>query len=337
MPPTILNTPQEREGLRLTLVVTVGLLAIWGMAFWLFNALFFKFTHFFALKPVAIALTYGGLHLAYVLIAIPALLFHRKFGFKLGILAGLSVFGVACFLLFLAMVQQETLYFLGAVTVIGACVAWLDSSLNPLAVMAGRPQTAVKRLNFAHAFYGIGLFAGYYTAVFVLGPDYLLSKVTAAEAVRPYVLVGLGAILLAFVVEQITLPRFASTGCGKSSAWRDDVGWLLQDRRFRISAMALAAYSVVLSLLWTANYRYNVHEMSSHLITVFERGSFWFALGRICGVVLMRWLEPMLILRASSALCLLAIAVSAATGGSLRPSSRSRSNTCVGLPLSHKT
>ncbi|MDR3528109.1 MAG: hypothetical protein P4L57_12605 [Rhizomicrobium sp.] len=317
MPLTPVNTPQERNGLRLTLAVTVGLLAIWGMALWLFNALFFKFAHFFAMQPIGIALTFAGFHLAYVLIAIPALLFHRKFGFKLGILLGLSVFGMAGFLLFLAMAQQESLYFLGAVAVIGACVAWLDSSLNPLAVKAGRPQTAVERLNFAHVFYGLGMFAGYYTAVFVLGPDYLLSKVTAAQAVRPYVLVGLGAILLAFVVEQITLPRFASAGCDNTSHWRDEARWLLQDKRFRFSAIALAAYSVVLSILWTANYRYNTHEMSSHLITVVERGSLWFVLGRICGVVLMRWLPPMLIMRAGSALCLLTVALSAVCGGGL--------------------
>ena len=311
------NTSQERKGQRRTLAVTVGLLAIWGLALWLFNALFFKFAYFFALKPTGVALTFAEFHLAYVLIALPAVLFHCKFGYKLGILAGLSVFGAAAFLLFLAMSQHASLYFLCTVTVIGACVAWLDSSLNPLAVMAGKPQTAVKRLNLAHAFYGIGLFAGYYIAVFVVGPDYLSSKVTAEAAARPYILVGLGAILLAFAVEHITLPRFASAGCQEASRWRAELHMLLHNRRFRFSAFALAAYSVVLMILWTTNYRYNEKEMSSHLITVIERGSLWFALGRICGVALMRWVTPMALLQGASALCLLTIAGAAAAGGAV--------------------
>ena len=72
-------------------------------------------------------------------VRIPAVLFHRQFGYKLGLLLGLSVFGVGAFLLYFAIVQHSSPFFFGAVVVIGSCGAWLDTSLNPLAALAGPP------------------------------------------------------------------------------------------------------------------------------------------------------------------------------------------------------
>ncbi len=300
--------------------VAAGLFVIWGLALWLYNALYFKFTHFFGFGPVHVAWTLAAFHVAYVLLAIPAVLFHRQFGYKLGILAGLSVFALGAFLLYLAMVQHSGAFFFSAVVVIGSCGAWLDTSLNPLVVAAGNPQTAVKRLNLAHAFNGFGLFAAYLTGVALLGKDYLLSTgVTAQVTARPYVLVGLGAILLAFLVEQITLPAFASKGTEKLpesiSGLGAEIRSLLRDKAFLLAVVALGAYCAVLTILWTANYQYHKLELPAHIVPIFERGWFWFVIGRFAGPVLMRWIDPIRLLQWCAGLCLAAITLSAAIGG----------------------
>jgi MFS transporter, FHS family, L-fucose permease len=300
--------------------VAAGLFVIWGLALWLYNALYFKLSHFFGYGPVHVAWTLAAFHVAYVLLAIPAVLFHRQFGYKLGVLAGLSVFGLGAFLLYLAMVQHSSAFFFSAVVVIGSCGAWLDTSLNPLAMAAGNPQTAVKRLNLAHAFNGLGLFAAYLLAIALLGNDYLLSTgMTAQLTARPYVLVGLGAILLAFLVEQITLPTFASKGTHKPSenisGLRGEIRLLMSDKAFVLAIVALCAYCAVLTFLWTANYRYNKAELPTHTIAIFERVWFWFVLGRLVGPMLMRWIDPIRLLQWSAGLCLAAITLSAALGG----------------------
>lgn len=310
------NIPTPSHADRRSLALAAGLLLLWGLGFWGFNALFFKFAHFFALTPLGTAFAFGAFHLAYVLVAIPAVLFHRKFGYKIGILVGLSAFGIAAFLFYPAMARHSHLYFLCAVPVVGACVAWLDSSLNPLAAMAGSKETAVKRLNLAQAFNGVGVFCGYVIAVSLLGPRYLSTDTGGEELVRPYMLVGLAAIFLAFVIEQITLPRYACSGSGAATPWRRDLGALMRDRRFGFTALALGAYSIAIAILWTANYRYNEHVMASHAMVLVERGSFWLAMGRICAVVLLRWLSPMRLLQLCTALCIPAIIIAVATGGS---------------------
>jgi MFS transporter, FHS family, L-fucose permease len=304
------------NGNRRVFAVAASLFAIWGIALWLYNSLFFKFSHFFGLGPVHTAWTLAAFHVAYVLLALPAVLFHRKFGFKLGILAGLCVFGIGAFLLYLAIIQHSSVYFLSAVVVIGSCGAWLDTSLNPLAAISGDPQTVVKRMNLAYTFSGAGLLTAYVTGVALLGKDYNLSSgVTAQWSARPYVLVGLGAILLAFLVEQIALPDFAAKGAKTVSGLRTEIHSLSNDKSFLFAAAAIGAYCAVLTIFWTASYDYQHRELPGHIVQIVERGWLWFAIGRLAGIVLMRWIDPIRLLQWSAGLCLIAIAVAAAAGG----------------------
>jgi FHS family L-fucose permease-like MFS transporter len=302
-------------GRRRVFAVAGGLLAIWGIALWLYNALFFKFAHFFAFGPVDVAWALTAFHVAYVLLALPAVRFHHRFGYKLGILAALSVFAVGAFLLFLAIVQHSSASFFGAVLMIGWCGAWLDTALNPLVVAAGAPETAVRRLNVAHTFNGIGLFAAYLIAVSLVGRDYLLSGDATAATARPYVLIGLGAILLAFLIEQVALPAFASKGHGSAAGIRSEMRALLHDKTFRYAAAAIFASCVVLTVLWTVNYQYHKAELPDRVVPVFERGWFWFVAGRLAGAGLMRWIDPVRLLLWSAAACLIAIAGAAMAGG----------------------
>ena len=299
--------------------VAAGLFAIWGVALWLYNSLFFKFSLFFDFGAAEAAWTLAAFHVAYVLLALPAVRFHRGFGFKLGILVGLSVFGIGAFLLYLAIIQHSSLCFFGAVVVIGSCGAWLDTSLNPLVALAGNPATLVRRMNLAHTFNGAGLLAAYVTGLTLLGKDYrLASGATAQLSARPYVLVGLGAILLAFLIEQVALPAFAAKGRAKTAKapnLREEIRTLLSDNSFVIAAVALGAYCAVLTILWTANYRFQHVELPGHVVPILERGWLWFAIGRVAGTILMRWIDPIRLLQVCAALCLVAIAVAAAAGG----------------------
>jgi FHS family L-fucose permease-like MFS transporter len=314
----MIMTPQPPTRARI-FAVAAGLFVIWGLALWLYNSLFFKFGKFFALSPAEIAGTLALFHIAYVLMALPAVAFVRQFGFKLCLLAGLSVFAVAAFVLYLAIIRQSPLDFLAAVAVIGACGAWLDIALNPMAAIAGGRESLLLRMNFAHAFNGIGLFAGYFIGVAVLGRDYMLTPGTTPEnTAHPYVLVGLGAMLLAFLIEQIALPDDASKGSARGAHHTllgDDIRAALADRSFVFAALSLAAYCAVLTILWTASYQYVHTEQRGHLVPILERGWLWFALGRLAGALLMRIIDPMRLLLGSAVACLATIAIAAVIGG----------------------
>lgn len=306
--------------LRRVFAVAAALLAVWGVGLWLYNALFFRFTGFFGFTPVHTALVLSLFHVAYAGLAIPAALFHRQFGFKLGVLAGLSVYALGAFFLYAAIVQHSVVFLIGAAVVIGSCGAWLDTSLNPLAVDPARPETAVKRLNFAHLCSGIGMYGAVAFVLTMLGNDFqLFSTVSSQAASRPYVLVGLGALILAFFVEQITLPDFAAKamvkGSGNAAGLRAEIRSLIQDKHFRLATAALSAYCIVLTILWTAAYQYHHHEAPDHQGQWFEQGAFLMLAGRIAANVLMRWVAPLTLILWSAVCALLTITIAVFAGG----------------------
>jgi MFS transporter, FHS family, L-fucose permease len=305
-----------RTGQTTAFAVTAGLFAIWGITLWLYNALFNEFSKLFAFSPSQVAWTLSLFNIVYFVLAVPAALFHRQFGYKLGLLSGLSIISLGAFLLYLAIIQHSCVYFLGAVVMMGTCGAWLDTALNALAVEAGRSETSVVRLNFAHAFNGLGLLAGCLTARWLIETHYQLSTgATAQLSARPYVLVGLGAILLAFLIEQMNLPAFATSRAGKASHIREEIHPLLGDKGILFAAAALCAYSVVLTVIWSSNPHYGRLELPGHSVGLIEKGFFWFAIGRCVGTALMRWIDPIRLLQWCTGLGLIAVVMAAVLGG----------------------
>jgi FHS family L-fucose permease-like MFS transporter len=295
-------------------LLAAGLFVIPGLALGLYQSFYFKFSNFYAFQPVYVGLVFALFHIAYFTLAVPAALFHRQFGYKLGALLGLSSFALSAFLLYLAVVQRSSGFFAAAVAMMGSSGVLLDTSLNPLAIEVGNPSTSVVRFNIFHAFNGLGLFGGYFMASVLFEKDFLLTLGSATpQSARPYILIGLAVMLLAFLVEQIPiLPLF---GRDKTSAPQREIAYLLGDKSFLMTAATLCACCAALMILWSANYKYHLNEMPGHALAVFERGWFWFFFGRIAGCTLMRWIDPMRLLLWSTGLCLIAVAIAAAVGG----------------------
>ena len=301
---------------REVLAVACGLIAIWGIALWLYNALFSKFAVFFSLTAGEQAWLISLLNIVYFVVAIPAALCHRRFGYKLGLLFGLCVIGVGAFLLYFAILRHCFAYFLGAAVMMGTCGAWLDTSLNPMAVEAGSAQTSVWRLNFVHAFGGVGLFAGCITALWLIGTHYQLSSGAAAQlSARPYVLVGLAAILLAYLVDQVNFPDFATIRAERSESLRRDFASLVGNREFLFAAASLCAYSIVMAVIWSANPNYRAAEFPGLQAGFVAHGFFWFVVGRFIGVAIMRFVDPTRLLQWCIGLSFVAVVMASVLSG----------------------
>ncbi|WP_158827489.1 L-fucose:H+ symporter permease [Mucilaginibacter lacusdianchii] len=96
--------------------------------------------------------------LAYFLIAIPAGLFMHKFGYKNGILLGLTLYAVGAFLFVPAASDRNYFLFLFALFVIASGATFLEAVANPYVSILGDKETAAQRLNFAQSFNGLGAF-----------------------------------------------------------------------------------------------------------------------------------------------------------------------------------
>ena len=89
--------------------------------------------------------------IAYFVIAIPAGLVMKKFGYKNAIIAGLLIAATGTFLFYPAAEHRTFAFFLGALFIVASGMAFLETAANPYMTILGPPETASQRLNFAQA------------------------------------------------------------------------------------------------------------------------------------------------------------------------------------------
>ena len=296
-------------------VVAAGLFCAWAMAQWLYNEQFQQFAIFFKFSQSQIAWTLSLFNIVYCVLAIPAATFHRRFGYKLGLLWSLSLFALGAFLLYFAIIENEAGFLICAVVTLGSGWAWFETCLNPLTVEAGRPETAMLRLNIVQVFNAIGLLAGCYVAQRLAAAHYYLAVGTIAQSTaHPYVIAGLASLMIAFFVEQLRLPASAGFRSSSSGIGRE-LRALARDKGVVLAAAALAAYCLTLTVIWSATYNYRIQELGGRDFDIFGLVFFWFAIGRIVSAPMMRWINPIRMLQAFAAVSLAAVLVTAAAGG----------------------
>jgi FHS family L-fucose permease-like MFS transporter len=96
--------------------------------------------------------------IAYFVIAIPAGLIMKRFGYKKAIITGLLLAATGAFLFYPAAESRSFVFFLFALFVLASGMTFLETSANPFITILGDPETAASRLNFAQAFNGSGAF-----------------------------------------------------------------------------------------------------------------------------------------------------------------------------------
>ena len=204
----------------------------WGIANNMTDPLVQAFTGIFeGLSTFQSSLIQFAFYGAYFLLALPGAVIARKFGYKRGVLTGLALYIVGCFLFIPAAQMQAFLPFLAAFYVLAGGLSILETNANPYVLVLGPEETATQRLNLAQSFNPVGAIIGT-----LLAQILILAKLEAIETgatavddvqtaqltivVTPYLIVG--GILLAvwllialtkmpYVVEQDRNVHFVST------------------------------------------------------------------------------------------------------------------------------
>ena len=183
-----------------------------------------------------------AVYLAYFLAAIPAGLVLKRLGYKKGILAGLLLFSLGCFLFIPAADMRAYPVFLVGLFVIGTGLTFLETAANPYATKLGDAEGATARLNLAQSFNGLAVFiAPLIGTLFILSGEqhsaeewarmteadrlgYLQGEASSVKT--PYMVLGLFLLLIAGVFLVNRFPEFTEeegreSGSGSlSGAWR---------------------------------------------------------------------------------------------------------------------
>lgn len=290
----------------------VGLFFLWGAANNLNDILIKQFRSAFQLSLLQAGLVQSAFYLGYFLLAIPAGMWMRRFGFKSAILFGLILYAAGALLFYPAAAMHTYAVFLCGLFVIASGLSFLETSANPLVTVMGPPRGAAGRLNFAQAFNGIGSITGVFIGrnfifngvehsqqeLALMSPAarhaYFVGKSMAVQI--PYLVIA-GVVLVVAVMIAITrLPTEDAQSTAEETKGLKSAFALLRDRHLSTAIIAQFFYVGAQVGVWSYLIQYaqgTIPGMSAKQAANYLIASLvLFALGRFVGAGLMRFVVP---------------------------------------------
>lgn len=206
----------------LPFILITSLFFLWGMAHNLDSILIPHLKKACELNNRQSTLIDAAVFFAYFIMAIPAGMLIKRFGYKNSIIIGLLVFATGAFLFVPAANTRTYELFLFALFIIGCGLTILETSANPYAAILGPPESSSKRLNLAASFNGLAaMVAPVVGSLFILSgknytpeqmnsmPDasratYLMEEAAAVK--MPYIILGTILVLVAILFYFMHLP-----------------------------------------------------------------------------------------------------------------------------------
>lgn len=302
--------------------------------FLLVTSLFFLWAFVHNLEPILIphlkkacrltdlqsALIDSAVYVGYFLMALPAGMVMKRYGYKRGILIGLLLYAVGALLFLPAADSRVYGFFLAALFIIASGCAFLETAANPYVTMLGDQDSANTRLNFAQSFNGLGAFLAP-----VLGGKLILSGVEhteeelaamtpdqlniylqgEADAVKmPYLVIAGVVLLVAVLIYIARMPESDRSSASKSSG---GVAGALRHRQLRWGVVAQFFYvgaqvCVTSFFIRFAKFTSGTPEKdAAYLLSLALLG---FMLGRFAGTFLSRFLPASKLLTLYSVICM---------------------------------
>ncbi len=157
---------------------------------------------------------------AYFVMSIPAGIIIRKIGYRKGIVVGLLLMGIGCFIFYPASIVQLYGVFLSGLFVLASGITILQVAANPYVAVIGPEETAAGRLNLAQGFNSLG-----HTLAPLFGAWLILqnAKEVSVETVQlPYILLSVTLIIIGVIFYFIQLPEIENEDVRKEgfNLWR---------------------------------------------------------------------------------------------------------------------
>ncbi len=301
----------KKTGIYAVVLIT-SLFFLWGFALNLNSILVPHLKKACQLTDLQSAFVDSAFYIAYFIVAIPAGLFMNKYGYKKGIVFGLSLFAIGAFLFYPAAETRQYAFFLGALFIIASGCGFLETAANPYINNLGDPSGATQRINFAQSFNGLAA-----TLSALVGGKFILSGVTLTNSQKlgmsgqqlnnylqgesnavkiPYIIIGLVVLTVAILIWFTDLPDI------KEHSSNDDVkngSSIFKEKNLMLGVLGIFFYvgsqaGVLSFFIRYSKYVSNIGEKEAS--SLLAGALLGFMIGRFFGTFLMRFIAPVKIL-----------------------------------------
>lgn len=290
---TIFRTPDGRSYLVPFILVT-SLFLLWGFAHGLLDVLNKHFQLAFTMTKAESGLVQFSTYIAYFLMAIPAGIFMKKYGYKKGIILGLLLFATGAFSFIPAALMHSSTPFLIALFIIACGLCILETAANPYSTVLGPKESAAQRINLSQSFNGLG---------WILGPlaggtlIFGTPEGDSSALTKPYILVGSIVLVIGILFFFTKLPEIkeddektpVTENIPDKSIWKH--------RHFVLAVIAQFAYCAAQTGIFSFFINYVTEqdpsidpEKASRFLAF--GGMTLFMVGKLSGSMLMKWTTP---------------------------------------------
>ncbi|MEG1749426.1 MAG: sugar MFS transporter [Tannerellaceae bacterium] len=294
-------------------LLITSLFLLWGFAHGLLDVLNKHFQGAFTMTKAESGLVQFSTYIAYFLMALPAGMFMRRFGYKKGIILGLMLFAFGAFAFIPAAFMHSAAPFLVALFVIACGLCILETAANPYSTVLGPKESAAQRLNLSQSFNGLGWILGPLVGGMLIFGE---GEGDAFALTKPYILIGSIVLLVAVLFFFTKLPEVqieeevfdAATPAGTPTP-------LWKHPQFVRSVLAQFCYCAAQTGIFSFFINY-VTELDAQItnraasqILAFG-GMTLFMVGRLSGSFTMKWMSPAKLLTCfalADAVCMLLV------------------------------
>jgi FHS family L-fucose permease-like MFS transporter len=190
-----------------TLIFVTSLFMFWGIAVSMADVLNRHFQQVLNVSKSQSSLVQFSIFGAYFIMGIPAGLFMKKFGYKNGVLLGLSLFALGAFLFVPAANAQSFTFFRVALFIVGCGLSTLETVAHPFMASLGNQQTSDQRVNFAQSFNALGAIVGpIIGSLFIFGTG-SGSTAEGLDSIKTlYIVIGVVIALVAIFFSMVKVP-----------------------------------------------------------------------------------------------------------------------------------
>lgn len=295
------------------------LFLLWGFAHGLLDVLDKHFQNTLHVTKAESGFVQFSLYIGYLVMAYPAGVFMKRYGYKKGIILGLSLFALGAFLFYPAAKLAAFIPFLMALFIIACGLSCLETAANPYTTVLGPKSGAARRINIAQSFNGLGWILGpLIGGLVIFGVEKSGNAGTFDSLVQPYMYVGIIVLAVAAIFSFTRLPSIQEDNAEHIAA-NAPTSELLKHPSFVLAVIAQFLYVAAqtgvnsffinfvtetiaglqetiagmmqhLGLFGQVFMPRNPEQAASLILAIGGMGSFW--IGRLMGSYIMKFIPP---------------------------------------------
>lgn len=146
-------------------------------------------------------------YISYFFVAIPAGMLAQKYGYKTGIITGLTLIILGTSTFMLATAYDTYLFFLTGIFILAGGLTFIETVANPYVIVLGNKDGGAARLNISQSIAGLGLIIGP-----LVGGHFVLSSTNEVSKTNdglfiPYFIIFIAVAIILFIFTRTKVPE----------------------------------------------------------------------------------------------------------------------------------